>query len=319
MEGFGEVRAGRDSGPWRRWAGVIHRIRSTCQDLNRRSRPSVRAEDDITGGNGRLLDELTTIVSAAAAAILTVRARSLDTRTKPDRSPVTSADEAAEAVILDALGRLLPGVCVVSEEATGHAFPDRLPDSFVLVDPLDGTRELIAGRDEFTINIAIVRGGHPRLGIVAAPAQGLLWRGIEGCGAERLRLAPGDPASAAQARSTIRTRRAPDTGLVAAISRSHPDPRTEALLARLPIAARHACGSAVKFCQLAEGSADIYPRLATTCEWDVAAGHAVLAAAGGIITRPEGSPLSYGRMAENFRIPAFIAWGDPSAAAGFGG
>ena len=198
MEGFGEVRAGRDSGPWRRWAGVIHRIRSTCQDLNRRSRPSVRAEDDITGGNGRLLDELTTIVSAAAAAILTVRARSLDTRTKPDRSPVTSADEAAEAVILDALGRLLPGVCVVSEEATGHAFPDRLPDSFVLVDPLDGTRELIAGRDEFTINIAIVRGGRPRLGIVAAPAQGLLWRGIEGCGAERLRLAPGERGAGAQ-------------------------------------------------------------------------------------------------------------------------
>src|SRR5436305_14227710 len=99
MEGFGEVRAGRDSGPWRRWAGVIHRIRSTCQDLNRRSRPSVRAEDDITG-NGRLLDELTTIVSAAAAAFLAVRARSLDAGTKPDRSPVTSADDAAGGVHL---------------------------------------------------------------------------------------------------------------------------------------------------------------------------------------------------------------------------
>jgi 3'(2'), 5'-bisphosphate nucleotidase len=278
----------------------------------------VRAEDDITGGNGRLLDELTTIVSAAAAAILAVRARSLDTRIKPDRSPVTTADEAAEAVILDALGTLLPGVCVVSEEATGHASPHRLPDTFVLVDPLDGTRELIAGRDEFTINIAMVRGGRPRLGIVAAPAQGWLWRGIEGRGAERLRLSPGAPASEAQARNAIRTRRAPEKGLVAAISRSHLDPRTEALLARLPIAARHACGSAVKFCRVAEGSADIYPRLATTCEWDVAAGHAVLAAAGGVITAPEGAPLRYGRMAENFRVPAFIAWGDPSAATRLG-
>jgi 3'(2'), 5'-bisphosphate nucleotidase len=275
----------------------------------------VRPQDDITGGNERLLDELTTIVSAAAAAILAVRAGSLAPRTKSDRTPVTAADEAAEAVILEALARLLPGMCIVSEEAAGRACPDRLPDSFVLVDPLDGTRELVAGRDEFTINIAIVRGGYPRLGIVAAPAQGLLWRGIEGRGAERLRLSPGAPASAAQARNAIRTRRAPDTGLVAAVSRSHLDPRTEALLARLPVAGRHACGSAVKFCQLAEGSADVYPRLSPTCEWDVAAGHAVLAAAGGLVTTAAGAPLSYGRVAEGFRVPAFIAWGDPSAAA----
>lgn len=279
----------------------------------------MQAEDDITGGNGRLLDELTTIVSAAAAAIVAECARSLDARIKPDRTPVTAADEVAEAVILDALGGLLPGVCVVSEEATGRACPDRLPDSFVLVDPLDGTREVIAGRNEYTINIAIVRGGRPRLGIVAAPAQGLLWRGIEGRGAERLRLSPGAPASAAQARSAIRTRPAPDTGLVAAVSRSHLDPRTEALLARLPIADRYACGSAVKFCQVAEGSADVYPRLSPTCEWDVAAGHAVLAAAGGLVTTPEGAPLSYGRVAEQFRIPAFVAWGDPSAAERLGG
>src|SRR5262245_18902561 len=299
--------------------GVIHRSHATCQDLIRRSRPSVQAEDDITGGNGRLLDELTTIVSAAAAAIVAECRRSLDARIKPDRTPVTAADEVAEAVILDALGRLLPGVCVVSEEATGRACPDRLPDSFVLVDPLDGTREVIAGRDEYTINIAIVRGGRPRLGIVAAPAQGLLWRGIEGRGAERLRPSPGAPASAAQARRAIRTRPAPDTGLVAAVSRSHLDPQTEALLARLPIADRYACGSAVKFCQVAQGCADVYPRLSPTCEWDVAAGHAVLVAAGGLVTTPGGAPLSYGRVTEQFRIPAFVAWGDPSAAERLGG
>jgi 3'(2'), 5'-bisphosphate nucleotidase len=276
------------------------------------------ADDDIMAADGQLLDELTSIVSAAAAAIVAARAGSLDTRTKADLTPVTAADHAAEAVILEALARLLPGMCVVSEEAAGRALPDRIPDSFVLVDPLDGTRELVAGRDEFTINLAIVNGARPRLGIVAAPAQGLLWRGIEGRGAERLRLSPGAPANAAQARSIVRTRPAPRAGLVAAVSRSHLDPQTQALLARLPIAARHACGSAVKFCQIAEGSADVYPRLSPTCEWDVAAGHAVLAAAGGVVRTPEGAPLSYGRIAENFRVPAFVAWGDPEAAVRLG-
>jgi 3'(2'), 5'-bisphosphate nucleotidase len=275
------------------------------------------ADDDIMAADG-LLDDLTSIVSAAAAAIIAARAGSLDTRTKADLTPVTAADHAAEAVILEGLARLFPDTCVVSEEAVDRAPPDRIPDRFVLVDPLDGTRELVAGRDEFTINLAIVDGGRPRLGIVAAPAQGLLWRGIEGSGAERLRLSPGAPANAAQGRSIIRTRPAPRAGLVAAVSRSHLDPQTEALLARLPIAARHACGSALKFCQIAEGSADVYPRFSPTCEWDVAAGHAVLAAAGGVVTTPEGAPLRYGRIAENFRVPAFVAWGDPEAAVRLG-
>src|SRR5262245_3394496 len=161
---------------------------------------------DITAAEGRLLDELTSIVSAAAAAILAARAGPLETRAKPDLSPVTAADHAAEAVILEGLARVLPGLCVVSEEAVGHTLPDRIPDTFILVDPLDGTRELIAGRDEFTINVAIVSDGRPRLGIVAAPAQGVVWRGSEGRGAERLQLTPGAPASAARERSTIRTR-----------------------------------------------------------------------------------------------------------------
>jgi 3'(2'), 5'-bisphosphate nucleotidase len=286
-------------------------------DLPRLERepPSLRPDDDITAVDGGLLDELTTIVSAAAAAILAARAGPLDARTKADLSPVTAADHAAEAVILEGLARLLPGVCVVSEEAAGRALPDSIPGSFVLVDPLDGTRELLAGRDEFTVNVAVVSGGRPCLGIVAAPAQAMLWRGIEGRGAERLRLSPGAPASAAQERSAIRTRPSPRSGLVAVVSRSHLDPQTQALLARLPIADRRACGSAVKFCQIAEGAADVYPRLSTTCEWDVAAGHAVLAAAGGAVITPERAPLNYGRMLESFRVPAFIAWGDASAAA----
>jgi len=269
--------------------------------------------DDLTFADGWLLDELTTIVSAAAAAILAARAGSLGARTKADLSPVTVCDEAAEAAILSGLARALPGVAVVSEEAASGAPPSSLPDSFVLVDPLDGTRELIAGRDEFTVNVAIVRGGHPRLGIVAAPAQGVVWRGSEGRGAERLQLAPGAPASAARERSAIRTRPAPRAGLVAVVSRSHLDGETEAFLARLPIAGRLTSGSAVKFCQVAEGAADVYPRLSTTCEWDVAAGHAVLTAAGGVLTAPDGAALGYGQIGRNFRVPAFVAWGDPAA------
>jgi 3'(2'), 5'-bisphosphate nucleotidase len=264
----------------------------------------------------RLLDDLTTIVSAAAAAILAARASALDPRTKPDFSPVTAADEAAEAVILDGLARVLPGIPVVSEEAAGRTIPDHLGEQFVLVDPLDGTRELLAGRNEFTVNVAIVSAGRPVLGIVSAPALGLVWRG-QGGRAERLRLAPGAPAGGAHERGAIRTRSCPATGLIAAISRSHLDPETQAFLARLPVGETVSGGSAIKFCQVAEGAADIYPRFGTTCEWDVAAGHAVLSAAGGSVMMPEGTPLPYGRIAERFRVRSFIAWGDPSAAARF--
>jgi 3'(2'), 5'-bisphosphate nucleotidase len=193
--------------------------------------------------------------------------------------------------------------------------PSALHDSFVLVDPLDGTVELLAGRDEFTVNVAVVSGGDPRLGIVAAPAQGLIWRGSAGDGAERLRLAPGAPASDIQERTAISTRPCPSAGLVAAVSRSHLDRATLALLARWPVTEHLVCGSALKFCQLAEGAADVYPRLSTTCEWDVAAGHAVLAAAGGTVTTPEGAPLRYGRASAGFRITSFVAWGDPGGPA----
>jgi 3'(2'), 5'-bisphosphate nucleotidase len=268
--------------------------------------------------DGKLLDELTTIVSAAAAAILATRAGPCPTWTKADQSPVTAADHAAEAAILDGLARVLPGVAVVSEEAAAKALPTSLADSFILVDPLDGTREFVAGRDEFTVNLAIVTQGRPRLGIVAAPAHGLIWRGVAGSGAERLRLAPGRPASAADERTPVRTRPAPATALIAVASRSHLDPQTEAFLARLPVGERVACGSAVKFCQVAEGAADVYPRLSTTCEWDVAAGHAVLVAAGGTVLTPQGGERRYGEIGTDFRVPNFVAWGDPSAPARFG-
>jgi 3'(2'), 5'-bisphosphate nucleotidase len=272
----------------------------------------------IAGGDrgafdARLLDELSSIVSAAGAAILAARAGALEVRAKADASPVTAADHASEAVLIEGLSRLLPGISVVSEEAASISPPAQLSGSFVLVDPLDGTRELVSGRDEFTVNVAIMNDGQPRLGIVAAPARGILWRGIVGGGAERLALAAGAKAGDARERSAIQARARPRSGLIAAVSRSHLDAQTKAFLARLPIAERLACGSAVKFCQLAEGEADVYPRLSTTCEWDVAAGHALLAAAGGILLTPEGGALTYGRIGAGFRVPAFVAWGDPSA------
>jgi 3'(2'), 5'-bisphosphate nucleotidase len=250
--------------------------------------------------SARLLDGLTAIATRASAAILAIDRSALGERSKADGSPVTAADQAAQAVILPELVRLMPGTPIVSEEA--EKAPLRPGESYLLVDPIDGTKELLAGCNEFTVNLALVRDGLPVLGVVAAPALGVVWRGIVGHGAERLRF---DEAPVA---IHSRMRHVP---LIAAVSRSHPDPATDAFLARQPEVERVACGSALKFCRLAEGAADIYPRLAPTHEWDIAAGHALLAAAGGAVTTPSGDPLTYGR--EGFRIPAFIAWGDPRA------
>jgi 3'(2'), 5'-bisphosphate nucleotidase len=261
----------------------------------------------------QLVAEISSIISAAGAAILAAGRASLNVRAKADDSPVTSADHASEAVMLEGMARLLPGVPVISEEA-GWAQSNISNKTFVLIDPLDGTRELVAGRDEFTINLAIIENGRPQLGIIAAPARGLIWRGVPGAGAERLRLVPGEPASSATDRVDIRTRPSPGSGLVALVSRSHLDGQTESLLARLPLAHRVACGSAIKFGLLAQGEADIYPRLSPTCEWDIAAGDAIIAAAGGLMTAPSGSTLAYGRIDREFRVPGFIAWGDPGAA-----
>jgi len=260
----------------------------------------------------RHLDALTAIVARAAAATLATPFSAVERRIKDDRSPVTAADEASEAIIVEGVSALLPGIAVIAEESVGRAAPANLGPSFVLVDPLDGTREFLAGRDEFTVNVAIITNGVPIAGIIAAPKQGWLWRGVIGGRAERLRLGAG--AADASDRSVIRTRAAPDR-LVAATSRSHLDPATEGLLARLPVAKRFPCGSSVKFCYLAQGEADIYPRLAPTHEWDIAAGCAILAAAGGVVTDPDGGPLKFGRPAEKFLVPGFIAWGDPAKAA----
>jgi 3'(2'), 5'-bisphosphate nucleotidase len=260
----------------------------------------------------RLLDALTELISQAAAAILAVRSPDIAWKAKEDASPVTAADEAAQTIILDGLRRCLPGLPIVSEESDHRGMQPG--PHFALVDPLDGTKEFISGRDDFTVNIAMIRDGTPRLGVVGAPAMGLIWRGIVGDQAERLRLAPGHPAEAATERIAIQARKAPAAGLTAAVSRSHLDSATVEFLARLPVRDQVGAGSAIKFCRIAEGSADVYPRFGTTCEWDIAAGHAVVLAAGGAVMAADGAPLSYGHGERDFRVPGFIAWGDPAAA-----
>lgn len=259
----------------------------------------------------QLLDDLTALVARACAEISAVSPETVVRRVKPDQSPVTAADEASEAVILHGLARMLPDIPIVSEESADAKKSPSLTGTFIVVDPLDGTREFLAGRDEFTVNLAIVTRGVPVAGIISAPKRGQLWRGVVGEKAERLRLLP-DGADQAQ---TITTRRWPDADPVAAVSRSHMDAATDAFVKALGTITRAASGSAIKFCQIAEGNADVYPRLGTTCEWDVAAGHALVTAAGGVVTTPVGSAVTYGRAAENFRVPAFIAWGDPEKAA----
>jgi 3'(2'), 5'-bisphosphate nucleotidase len=261
--------------------------------------------------DARLAESLTAIALAACAAIRQVDFRNAGTRHKTDTSPVTLADEAAQAAILQGLARLLPDVPVASEEAACQ-WQGKAPREFMLVDPLDGTAEFLAGRLEYTVNIALVRDGIPAVGVVAAPALGLIWRGATDHGAERLSFSPGG-GSATRDAKTIHTRPWPADERVAAVSRSHYDAASAAFLERIAPVRPVEYGSALKFCRVAEGTVDIYPRLAPTCEWDVAAGYAVVVAAGGVITTPDGAPLRFGRLHDDFRIPGFIAWGDPTA------
>jgi 3'(2'), 5'-bisphosphate nucleotidase len=257
-----------------------------------------------------LMEPLTGLVIRAGAAILAINRVSMKIDSKVDGSPVTEADLAADRIINDGLARLIPGVPVLSEERADLAKPP-FEGSFFLIDPLDGTKEFVAGRAEFTVNLALVTNGTPLLGIIGAPALGLIWRGLVGRGAERLTTNDGTLVA-----EPIHTRPFPQAGnpWIVAVSRSHGDPRTDALIDGMPGAIRETLGSAVKFGRVAEGAVDIYPRLAPTREWDVAAGHAIVTAAGGRITDAQGADLKFGKGGKDFIVPAFVAWGDPSAA-----
>jgi 3'(2'), 5'-bisphosphate nucleotidase len=258
-----------------------------------------------------LIEPLTDLVIRAGAAILAVNRGAMQVDGKSDGSPVTEADLAADRIIAEGLAALVPEIPAISEERVHLAKPP-YDGSFFLIDPLDGTKEFIAGRGEFTVNLALVSNGTPLLGIIGAPALGLIWRGLVGRGAERLAIGNGTLLTT----EPIHTRPIPPPGApwLVAVSRSHGDARTEAFIDGRPGAVRQKLGSAVKFGRIAEGAADIYPRFAPTCEWDIAAGHAIVTAAGGRVTDAQGAELQFGRGRADFIVPEFIAWGDPSAA-----
>ncbi|MBK5307976.1 MAG: 3'(2'),5'-bisphosphate nucleotidase CysQ [Frankiaceae bacterium] len=246
------------------------------------------------------------LASAAGRVVMDVYATDFEVRRKADASPVSEADEAAEALLIPGVEKLLPGVPILAEEAVsrdglvGHQFSGT---EFVLIDPLDGTKEFVSRNGEFTVNIALVRDGIPVVGCVYAPVLGRMY-----AGGTTARTGTVQPGAEVGALGPMTTRPYADT-LVAVASRSHRDPQTDAFLADLGVAETRSAGSSLKFCLVAEGSADVYPRFGPTMEWDTAAGDAVLRAAGGTVTNPDGTTFRYGKSAEGFRNGAFVAWG----------
>ncbi|MGH6843022.1 MAG: 3'(2'),5'-bisphosphate nucleotidase CysQ [Methylocella sp.] len=259
-----------------------------------------------------LADIFAEIALEAAVAVMAVYAGDSRARRKADGSPVTGADDAAEAVILNRLAMRLPHLPVLAEEAAARGEAMLAGQAFILVDPLDGTREFLSRNGEFTVNIGLIIDAEPRAGVVYAPALGKLW--IGGAAASTCEAAPGAALPPPAKRRVIHARPAPEQGLTALVSRSHADPATEAFLAKFSVKERRSAGSSLKFCVVAEGQADVYPRFGQTMEWDTAAGDAVLRAAGGIVLDRGERPLRYGKTEVQFRNGPFVAWGDPMAA-----
>lgn len=245
-----------------------------------------------------LLERLAATARQAGAQILQLYEAGCGVSDKPDLSPVTEADLAAEAIILAALAEYAPGVPVVAEEACAAGRVPEVRDRFFLVDPLDGTRDFVARGRDFTVNIALVEHGLPRLGVVQVPIGGDLYAGVVGAGAWRER---------AGERRPIGVRRPPAAGLVALVSKAHFTPGTTPFLDRVGATERRGVGSSLKYCLIAAGEADLSARDGPTSEWDTAAGHAVLAAAGGRMETLDGAPLTYGKP--GFVNPGLVAWG----------
>ncbi len=246
-----------------------------------------------------LLPKIVTIAEQAGAAIMKIYEAGITVETKADNSPVTAADNVGEAIILEALRELTPDIPIVAEESVAAGdIPEVGDRPFWLVDPLDGTREFISRNGEFTVNIALIEGRQPLVGVVFAPAIETMWWGAQGHGASMRKS--GEV-------KAIEVRTAPEKGGVAVASRSHRDDQTNSWLTAQGIDETIAVGSSLKFCVVAEGRADYYPRFGPTMEWDVAAGHAVLRAAGGRVTTVEGEPFLYKKP--DFRNSGFIARG----------
>jgi 3'(2'), 5'-bisphosphate nucleotidase len=253
-----------------------------------------------------MLQSLIYTAQRAGGAIMAVYATEFVVRDKADASPVTAADEAAEKILLADLAAIAPGVPVVAEESVAAGRVPVVADRFFLVDPLDGTREFVSRRDEFTVNVALIEAGEPVLGVVFAPARHeLYWGDVKAQKAGRIDADPDGTMPSMGA--IICARLPPRQGLTAVASRSHRTPETDAFLANYQVTEFRSIGSSLKFCIVAAGEADIYPRVGTTMEWDTAAGHAVLRAAGGSVTGLAGEPFRYGKP--GFRNGNFVARG----------
>jgi 3'(2'), 5'-bisphosphate nucleotidase len=251
---------------------------------------------------------LAAIAHEAGRLILRHYADGAEARAKADQSPVTAADEEAEALILKRLAELAPGVPVIAEEEMAAGRMPKVGNRFFLVDPLDGTKEFLKRNGEFTVNIALIENRRANCGVVLAPAKARAFIGDGANGAFEL-AAPEDLALDASQAEPIRARKAPKDGLVVIASRTHRDTKTDEYLAAYRVANLVAAGSSLKFCLVATGEADLYPRHGRTMEWDTAAGQAVLEAAGGSVKTLAGMPLLYGKVEEGFANPYFIARG----------
>jgi len=261
-----------------------------------------------------ILEAFIYAASRAGAIILAHRAKGCAVEIKPDQSPVTAADRESEAEILAHVRRVLGDIPIVAEESIGKGIASFDPTRpFVVVDPIDGTKEFIEGRTEFTVNLALIENRKPVLGVIYAPALETLY---VGGGGEAFGgwLDPGEPLSALRGRRVLRCRAPEENRIVAVASRKHLDATTRAYLDKLPGAECIYRGSSIKFCIIADGQADVYPRLDPISEWDTAAGQAILEAAGGTLEGLDGKPFIYGKIETGFLNTGFIAHGLPRPA-----
>ena len=255
-----------------------------------------------------LFDRLLPTIHRAGKEIMQIYASDIEIKHKADSSPVTLADEAAEELILEALKQAAPEIPVISEEAASAGFIPAISERFFLVDPLDGTKEFINKRDEFTINVGLIVNKVPEFGIVYAPALNKIYYNTSVSEAYSADLNHNDADPKLANVKQITTSPPKKSELIAVASRSHLNEATKAFLEKFDISNSISAGSSLKFCLLAQAEADIYPRLAPTKEWDTAAGDAVLRAAGGTVTREDGTPLLYGKTKEDYLNTSFIAW-----------
>jgi 3'(2'), 5'-bisphosphate nucleotidase len=250
-------------------------------------------------GTGHILAE---IAVEAARLILPLWRSGLAVEAKADKSPVTEADTRAETLILERLAALFPGVTVISEEdASQFGTPEAIGEHFFLVDPLDGTKAFVRGDPHFTVNIALIEAGRPVAGAVAAPPSGEVWF-AEGGLAQKRGFDDDQP-------RPVRVRPWPQGQAIALISHTMKEETAAELARRYGFSKREPMDSSIKLVRIAEGAADIYPRHGPTMEWDTAAGHAILEAAGGRLTTPDGDPFVYGKASEGFRNGWFVARG----------